>query len=103
MAYIREMVPEDLTAVAELEKACFSVPWSEILLQEALESALDHIWVLEEEAQVVGYCDFRVIAGEGELMRIAVSPAVQGRGFGRKRMDQMEADATARQTEEITL
>ncbi len=103
MAYIREMVPEDLAAVAELEKACFSVPWSEILLQEALESPLDHIWVLEEEVQVVGYCDFRVIAGEGELMRIAVSPAVQGRGFGRKLMEQMEADARESQAEEITL
>lgn len=103
MAYIREMVPEDLAVVADLEKVCFSVPWSEILLQEALECPLDHIWVLEEEMQVVGYCDFRVIAGEGELMRIAVSPKAQGRGYGRKLMEHLEADARACQAEEITL
>ena len=103
MAYIREMVLEDLAAVAALEQDCVSVPWSELLLKEALESSLDHIWVLEEESEVIGYCDFRVIAGEGELMRIAVSPKVQVRGFGRKLMEQLEADARAREVEEITL
>ena len=65
---IREMRPEDLDETARLEEQCFSEPWSRLLLREALESDLDKLWVISEGECLVGYCNFRVIAGEGELI-----------------------------------
>lgn len=103
MAYIREMIPEDLAAVARLEEISFTVPWSEDLLLDALESPLDALWVLVEDECIIGYCNFRVIAGEGELMRIAVAPGVRGKGYGRKLMEHLEKDARQNAVEDITL
>lgn len=103
MAYIREMVSEDLPAVAWLEEQSFTVPWSEDLILDALESPLDRMWVLVEDGGIAGYCNFRVIAGEGELMRIAVAPEARGRGYGRKLMEHLEKDAGQNQVEDITL
>jgi len=83
MARIRAMRETDLEAVAELERQSFTVPWSERLLEDCLNSAFDRVWVLEDEAEnsgITGYCNLRVIAGEGELMRIAVHPARRGQG-----------------------
>lgn len=103
MAYIREMVSEDLPAVTWLEEKSFTVPWSEDLILDALESPLDRMWVLVEDEYIAGYCNFRVIAGEGELMRIAVAPEARGRGYGRKLMEHLEKDARDHQVEDITL
>ena len=87
---IVDFQPGDLPAVRALELECFSDAWSEKLLQDLLTSSWDKTWVLKEDETVRGYCNFRVIAGEGELMRIAVhgaasdGTAVKGRR-GRKR------------------
>ena len=103
MTVIREMRTEDRGAVAELERKSFSEPWSESLIAEAESSPLDRLWVLLEEENIVGYCNLRVIAGEGELMRIAVDPAARGRGLGRKLMEVLTEYAAKHQVEEITL
>lgn len=68
-----------------------------------MESLLDRLWVLEENGAVVGYCNFRIIAGEGELMRIAVDPAFRGRGYARKLMEQLEREADKNQVRAMTL
>jgi ribosomal-protein-alanine N-acetyltransferase len=44
-----------------------------------------------------------VIAGEGELMRIAVHPELRGRGLSRKLMDQLEETAREKGAEALTL
>lgn len=75
---IVDLQPGDLPAVRALELECFSDAWSEKLLQDLLTSSWDKAWVLKEDETVCGYCNFRVIAGEGELMRIAVHGGVPG-------------------------
>ena len=87
---VRPMTERDLPETASLERLSFSVPWSETLLSECLDSRLDLVWVLEEERgselqkgegrkKIAGYCNLRIIAGEAELMRIAVHPDLRGR------------------------
>ena len=104
---IRQMLPEDIEAVAELERNSFTVPWSETLLTECLMSNLDKLWVLlekkGEQTVLCAYCNFRVIAGEGELMRIAVSPKERGQGYGRKLMEVLAADARKNKVPAVTL
>lgn len=80
MAAIRLMETKDLHTVAELEQECFTVPWSMTLLSDCLDSPLDKVWVLEEGGKIAGYCNFRVIAGEGELMADCRSSCGKGEG-----------------------
>ena len=103
MVTVREMRQSDLAAVAELERKSFSVPWSEKLLEDSFLSPLDQLWVVTEDETVAGYCNFRVIAGEGELMRIAVRPEARGRGYGRRLMETLEGAAAACGVEDIAL
>lgn len=100
---IRRMEQADLPAVAALERSCFTVPWSESLLEEVYLNPLDRAWVLEEDGRVTGYCNFRIIAGEGELMRIAVLPEARGRGYGRELLETLVQYASGEQVEDITL
>jgi ribosomal-protein-alanine N-acetyltransferase len=86
---VHHMRPEDVFKVSEIERLCFSVPWSLEAVRKGLENSLDTWLVLEEEGDILGYCVFRVIAGEGELLRIAVLPAYRGRGLSKKLMDQL--------------
>lgn len=109
MISVRRMRQEDLAAVAKLEQQSFTVSWSEKLLEESLLSPLDRLWVLEEassqppERRIAAYCCFRVIAGEGELLRIAVLPEARGRGYGRRLMETLEESAAACGVGDITL
>ncbi|MBE5988362.1 ribosomal-protein-alanine N-acetyltransferase [Lacrimispora xylanisolvens] len=86
---IREMTPEDVLGVLEIEMQCFSDPWSFDMINKGLESSLDTWLVLWEEGAAAGYCVFRTIADECELLRIAVLPELRGRGLSKKLMDQM--------------
>lgn len=95
--------PGDLPAVRALELECFSDAWSEKLLQDLLTSSWDKAWVLKEDETVCGYSNFRVIAGEGELMRIAVHGACRGRGYGRLLMERLLREAEEENVEDITL
>lgn len=107
---VRPMALADLEAVSELERLGFSVPWSRGLLAGCLESRFDSVWVLEvsdpalpAEEAVAGYCNLRVIAGEGELMRIAVHPRFRGRGLAGKLMDVLVSSAREQGAEMISL
>lgn len=103
MSVIRSMQREDLPSAAGLEERCFTVPWSEKLLEKCLESPLDQVWVLEDGGEIAGYCNLRIIAGEGELMRIAVHPAKRGRGYARELMEELEKHASENGAQSLLL
>ena len=86
---IRRMEERDLAAVAELEKLCFSENWSYHILESGIHSPYDVYYVFEQEGKILGYCNLRVLAGEGEVQRIAVHPDSRRLGLGRKMMDAM--------------
>lgn len=99
---LRKMEKNDLPALAELEKACFSDPWSEKMIENLLESPWDEVYVIEENA-VIGYINYRFLAGEGELMRIAVLSAERGHGYSKLLMDAMMDAASKNGISDITL
>lgn len=100
---IRRMCIDDISAVYNLEQLCFTDPWSKDLLRQGIEQDFDVFWVIEEAGELCGYANLRVIAGEGEIMRLAVHPFCRGRGYGRKLMEQMEAFSRERGVSEVTL
>ncbi|MEY8337926.1 ribosomal protein S18-alanine N-acetyltransferase [Lachnospiraceae bacterium 62-35] len=100
---VRRMREDDIEEIAELERLCFSVPWSEGLLSEALESSVNVCFVLEEQKRAVAYGIFQLLAGEGEVLRIGVLPSERRMGLGSKVLEAMEGYARANQGERIFL
>ena len=86
---IRRMEPKDLEQVAQIEKICFTESWSFRLLEAGLASPYDVFYVFEQEERIFGYCCLRILAGEGEIQRIAVLPQKRHLGVGRKMMEAM--------------
>lgn len=86
---IRRMEEKDIEQVKQLEKQCFSVPWSENILKDGLNSRFDTYLVWEKDEIVTGYCALRVLADEGEIQRIAVLPSWRGYGIGKSLMEAM--------------
>ena len=75
------MKTEHLDAVAELERTCFTVPWSRNALAEELDNALSAFLVaLDEEERVVGYAGLQVVLDEGYITNVAVRPDCRRRG-----------------------
>ena len=101
---LRAMKESDVPMVAVLEQECFSDAWSEKLLAEMLENSYDEAWVLvHPEDGLIGYLNVRFLAGEGELMRIAVKKEYRGLGYSRKLMEQMVKSAEEKEVQDLTL
>ena len=85
---LRVMNSQDTKAVMALEAACFSDPWTWGIIKDLPDSPWDETWLLEDErGTLLGYLTCRFLAGEGELMRIAVFPEFRGQGYSRELMD----------------
>jgi ribosomal-protein-alanine N-acetyltransferase len=100
---IRLMKTQDLEQVAELDQLCFAESWSYRLLEAGLYSPYDIYYVFEQENRIFGYCCMRILAGEGEIQRIAVLPGKRCLGVGRKMMEAMVSHAISNQVYAISL
>ena len=79
---IREMKPEDVPAIAELEKQCFSAPWSENMIISSLENRLSCWLVAEIEGAIAGYVGSEIVLDSADMMNIAVAPEFRRQGVG---------------------
>ena len=68
-------------AVAELEKLCFSDPWSENSVASELTNKLALWLVAEEEGRVAGYIGSQTCTDESDVMNVAVHPDFRRRGM----------------------
>ena len=70
------MTNEYLNDVAELERTCFSNPWSRNMLAEELENACSAFLVAldAENGSVVGYAGLLAVVDEGCITKMAVRP-----------------------------
>jgi ribosomal-protein-alanine N-acetyltransferase len=89
MFIIREMMEEDIIPISEIEVLSFSDPWSYDTIKNGKDSRFDTWLVLLQDDVVMGFLVLRVIAFEGELLRIALRPDCRGRGLAKKLMDQL--------------
>ena len=82
--YIREMTESDIQEIAELEKECFSEPWSEDSLKDELTNETARFYVLRDNEKLLGYIGANNICGEVYITNVAVSGACRGKGYGKK-------------------
>lgn len=80
---VSETGTEGATDLALLEAACFDIPWSAAAVHALLADGLTRAWVARgASGALVGGALVRLVAGEGELLRIAVHPAARRHGIG---------------------
>lgn len=100
---IRFMTEADLEQAAAIEAACFREPWSLDLLSSGFENKWNLYLAAEEDGRLAGYGAVCVIAGEGEIQKIAVLEEFRRQGLGRKLLDAMVAAARNRGARAMTL
>ncbi len=79
---LRPATGEDLSALLMAEEACFSHPFTEAAVLSHLTEAWGYALVAEQEGKLCGYLLGSLIAGEGEVFRVAVLPAFRRLGIG---------------------
>ena len=79
---IREMRVCDISAIAELEKVCFSDPWSEKSIASELENTFSYWLVAEDNGCIAGYVGSQSVLDSADMMNLAVSPAYRRQGVG---------------------
>ena len=71
---ILPMNESHVSAVAELEKLCFSAPWSERSIASELQNEYS-LWLVEERDGVaVAYVGSQSCPPEADVMNVAVAP-----------------------------
>ena len=86
-----EIVPMDrshVPQIAKLEKDCFSTPWSEASLEQALFDPQASFIVAEaEDGFILGYAGLHVILDEGYIDNIAVEADARRHGVASALLD----------------
>jgi len=81
MIQIVKMNESHISAVAALEKCCFSDPWSEKSVASELTNPLSLWLVAMEGEQTVGYVGSQTVMDETDMMNIAVDPDFRRQGI----------------------
>ena len=71
---ITNMDQHHVAQVADLEKLCFSDPWSEKSVASELNNPLSFWLVAEDAGKVLGYVGSQTVMDETDMMNIAVHP-----------------------------
>ena len=76
------MAAEHLDRLEQLERMCFSRPWSKKMLAEELDNqcAAFLVAVEPEMEKAVGYAGLLVVADEGYITNVAVDPSCRRQG-----------------------
>ena len=76
------MAAEHLDRLEQLERMCFSRPWSKKMLAEELDNqcAAFLVAVEPETEKAVGYAGLLVVADEGYITNVAVGPSCRRQG-----------------------
>lgn len=100
---IRNMKKEDILQLAELEKLCFSDPWSVSAFEYELKNPLSVWLVAVEDRLVAGYVGSQTVMDASDMMNIAVAPAFRRQGIAEKLIDMLILQLMERGSNSLTL
>ncbi|MBD5509189.1 MAG: ribosomal protein S18-alanine N-acetyltransferase [Lachnospiraceae bacterium] len=80
MIEYREMTEGDVTFISRLEEETFSMPWSAASFLQMIEKEDARYYVAEEDGKLLGGCGLLLIAGEGNITNVVVTPEARRRG-----------------------
>lgn len=100
---IRKMTAADINSVAELDKKCFAIPWSQNAFKDEMENDIAVYFVAYEGDFIAGYCGYWRVADEGDITNVAVLPDFRRKGIGSSLIEFMTEDARGRNLSCLTL
>ena len=103
MVLLRPMQAQDTAAVAALERACFSAPWSEASIAGELSNPLSRWLVAERDGEILGYVGSQMVPPEADVMNLAVAEPARGQGLGRALMAALMAALADEGIRELSL
>lgn len=81
----------DVSFIAELEKICFSSPWSETAISDTLKESNSCFLTAYADGKRAGYAGMVTVLDEGHICNIAVSPEFRRCGIGQALVDAVKA------------
>lgn len=83
---IRRATPQDTPVIAEIERNCFSKPWSEEDFKKCFGLENYRFFIAEREGEPLGYAGMYVCLDEADVATIGVLPRFRRQGVGRALM-----------------
>jgi [ribosomal protein S18]-alanine N-acetyltransferase len=83
VSQIRVLQESDLPAVMAIETRAYEFPWTEQIFRDCFRSGYSGI-ALWQEQQLLGYGMLSSAVGEAHLLNVAVDPALQSQGLGKR-------------------
>ena len=103
MIRFEKMTTAHVSQVAELEKICFSDPWSEKSVSSELTNPLS-LWVVALNGeQVVGYVGSQSVEGEADMMNVATHPDYRRRGIAGELVAYLIAELAEKKVHSLAL
>lgn len=96
MITLMEMKAEHVPQVAQLEKICFSDPWSEMSIAHELESLWSYWLVAVDGDTVAGYIGSQSSIDEADIMNVAVHPDYRRQGIAENLINTLIAELKKR-------
>ncbi len=94
---IRAMIPDDIDAIAAIEKSVFSDPWPKSAFREFLTSDNRiNLVMTHRDQRVIGYVFAQVCADELQVQNIAVLPENRRQGLGQSLLRRAESEGALR-------
>ena len=98
------MTSGHLDQAAELEKICFSDPWSRRMLSEHLENECNRsLAAWRGDGVLLGYVGLLAVLDEGHITNLAVRPEYRRRGVASALLDALDRLAAERRMAFLTL
>ncbi|MFW5487460.1 MAG: ribosomal protein S18-alanine N-acetyltransferase [Desulfovibrio sp.] len=72
----------DMQDVADLEKVCFTFPWTEEQLRVGVREQVVHVLGIWKNKRLIAYCSFYIAAEQADIVNIAVLPEFRRKGLG---------------------
>lgn len=79
---------ENTADIAMIEKACFSISWTEQSIDCSISSNSSYYNIAYVDGNPAGYMSMQIALDEGDIMRVAVLPDFRRMGIGRALLEE---------------
>lgn len=86
---IRELRENDIPSIAEIERSCFSSPWSEDSIKSSFDNSSNHFYIAEIDGIISGYIGLSVVLDEGYILNVAVLPDHRRKGIAKALLNEI--------------
>jgi len=88
---IRRASLNDVPAIATLHRDALSKNWSRESFEQFITSPTNYVWIAEQESTLIAFLITQTVAGETEIISLAVAPEHRREGIASQMMQHAPA------------